>query len=359
VTPDLLPLTYEEMRARFRRAARRAGAAREAHPIDAPGPDGQQLTIDVATLGPADAAGALIVLSGVHGVEAPLNSTLQSDLLCRITAEQLGPLRLILVHGVNPWGMAHWRRQNESNVDLNRNWDRDNTHPPRNEPYDQVHPFLCPAGPAPPTPESFLEPALALVERCGIEWIHRAIASGQYAHPDGLHFGGTRTEQSNRIVGEAVGRLAAGIPHTLCLDLHTGDGAYGTCLILSRSAAGSTAHEWTAERFHFVEVRPAAGDPVDPGGGHGGHLAPGLGGVLDSAHRALTVEFGTVPDDQQVVAARLENWLYHHGDRSDPAWAHVLEENRANYTPEDPEWVRTCLAQGRRVLDEALAALGS
>ena len=32
-------------------------------------------------------------------------------------------MKLLMVHGINAYGMAHLRRFNENNVDLNRNWD--------------------------------------------------------------------------------------------------------------------------------------------------------------------------------------------------------------------------------------------
>src|SRR5690606_15715525 len=57
-----LPLTYAECRARFRRAATEAGVAVTAHLLDAPGPDGEPLTVDVAAVGPPDADGLLVVL---------------------------------------------------------------------------------------------------------------------------------------------------------------------------------------------------------------------------------------------------------------------------------------------------------
>lgn len=78
-----LPLTYGECRARFRLAATAAGVAMAPHRIDAAGPDGEQLTIDVVELGPADADALLVVLSGVHGVEGFAPSALQCDLLER------------------------------------------------------------------------------------------------------------------------------------------------------------------------------------------------------------------------------------------------------------------------------------
>ena len=69
-----LPISYDECRARFRHACAMAGLAWRSHPIDARGPDGQSLTVEETFIGPDNAAGVLVVLSGVHGVEGFIGS---------------------------------------------------------------------------------------------------------------------------------------------------------------------------------------------------------------------------------------------------------------------------------------------
>ena len=62
--------------------------------------------------------------SGVHGVEGYAGSAVQQALLRLHSATPpTNKLRtsLLLIHAVNPYGMAHYRRFNENNVDLNRN----------------------------------------------------------------------------------------------------------------------------------------------------------------------------------------------------------------------------------------------
>ena len=71
-----------------------------------------------------------MVLTGVHGDEGLSSSTLLCDAIGRWVSDGADPdlpddAAVLMVHAVNPWGMTFWRRQNESNVDLNRNWGRD------------------------------------------------------------------------------------------------------------------------------------------------------------------------------------------------------------------------------------------
>ena len=172
----VLPLTYDECRARFQRQAASARHHVDSYPIEARGPHGQELSIDVVVIGAERPRRALTVLSGVHGVEGYLNSQLQTDLLGRVDRSSMPQdMAVVLVHAVNPWGMAWWRRQNESNVDLNRNWRRSATAPVHNDAYDLVHPLACPDTPELPSVADLLVDAMALVDQHGFEWVRNAI----------------------------------------------------------------------------------------------------------------------------------------------------------------------------------------
>ena len=111
---------YATARKRFLSAAEAAGETCSLC-LDAAGPEGSPLTIDIACLGSPAPERALLHTSGMHGVEGFAGSAIQLALLQR-------PLSLppdgavVLVHGLNPYGMAWLRRVNENNVDLNRNF---------------------------------------------------------------------------------------------------------------------------------------------------------------------------------------------------------------------------------------------
>ena len=115
----MFPPDYFAARQQFRNLATKHGWGLESHPIAAKGPDGEELTLDVAAHGPAGPK-LLVVSSGVHGVEAPFGSAVQLALLEKWKAAP--PVRCLFVHAVNPFGFAHRRRVNEDNADLNRNF---------------------------------------------------------------------------------------------------------------------------------------------------------------------------------------------------------------------------------------------
>lgn len=351
----VLPLTYDECRARFGRAAAIAGARLSRYPIEATGPEGQRLTIDAVRLGPDTADRVLVVLSGVHGVEGFIGSALQSDLLTRLDPATLPPgVGVLAIHAVNPWGMAWWRRQNESNVDLNRNWARDRIDPPANPGYAELHHLLCPVD-GPPSSDSFLGPVARYVQDHGLDWVRRAVSAGQYSHPDGLYFGGDRLEASTRIVGDLVADELAGTAFGVCVDLHTGHGPTGEPTILSDHRIGSPGDLWLRRHFDPAIVEATVDNPDATSATKVGQISHGLAEVLPGAEwHSFTLEIGTRHETRMLLAEREEHWVHLHGDRSDPGHAQLVWNHRVCSTPDDPAWVAAAMGHGRTVLAAAL-----
>ncbi len=325
------------------------------HPIQARGPHGLGLTIGTARGGPVDADRVLVVLSGVHGVEGFLGSALQADLL-----EGLGPLpagmAVVVVHAVNPWGMAWWRRQNESNVDLNRNWQRDHGAPFDNEAYDELHPFACPDSPELPDVGEMLAAAQSLVADRGLVWVRDGITIGQYRHPDGLHYGGSCTEESNRILEVVIPQLVGGASKVLTVDLHTGHGPWGEVTALSDQPPGSAQDDF--HRAWCDRVEATAGNPEATTGLKAGQIASGFAAILPGATcYATSLEFGTADDLTQLGATFQEQWVHRRGDRTNAAHHAAVWAYRCCFTPDDAGWEQRTLAAGRDHLARAVEAM--
>ena len=121
IAEDYYSADYAAARARFRDKAEAAGATLHAIALPAKGPRGEALAIDIAWLGTTHPQRVLLHTSGLHGVEAFTGSAAQLALLDtppRLAASDA----LVVVHVLNPYGMAWLRRTNENNVDLNRNF---------------------------------------------------------------------------------------------------------------------------------------------------------------------------------------------------------------------------------------------
>jgi Protein of unknown function (DUF2817) len=105
---------YFTARSRWRSAASRLGCRLECHEIEATSPTNQALTIDIAIYGNPLAHKTMVISSGLHGVEGLLGSAVQLALLEQyFTTAKLSPdVAVVMIHMLNPFGCAWYRRWN-------------------------------------------------------------------------------------------------------------------------------------------------------------------------------------------------------------------------------------------------------
>jgi Protein of unknown function (DUF2817) len=309
----------------------------------------------VARLGPEDARSAIVVLSGTHGVEGFAGSALQTDFL-RTSAAGLpaSGVRVILAHALNAFGFAWLRRGNEDNVDLNRNFIDHEVEAPGNREYDALHAVLCPAHWNETTQDAGDAALNAFEATHGRDALANVLARGQYAHADGLFYGGSAPAHSNRILRAILDALPACTEHVTVLDIHTGLGERGACQLVCGAEEGTpkfdVIREWLGDGFAVH--------------GHGGGFAA-LPGAVDSTrflgHRnvdlvVMTVEFGTLPEREVLCALRADNWLHRTGSAID--LAHPIKRGMLRaFCPDDAEWRARVMEQGRQVIDRCLQSV--
>src|SRR5439155_11790360 len=131
---------------RFRTMATSVGGRLETIPLDAKGPNGEALGIDIAWFGASNPRRVLLHSSGLHGVEGFAGSAIQLQLLNDLPTLPKDAA-LIVVHVLNPYGMAWLRRFNENNVDLNRNFVADEAYVGVPPVYADLDSFLNPHSP--------------------------------------------------------------------------------------------------------------------------------------------------------------------------------------------------------------------
>ena len=134
--------TYKEAREKYLVASNAAiavlgGSLTSRVLPDVKGSEGEDLALDYTILGDEteQCTSLYLLTAGQHGVEGYLGSAVQIALLdsLREKSQQLpAGCWIVFVHVMNPFGMSWWRRWNEENCDLNRNFLPDgNTHLPQ------------------------------------------------------------------------------------------------------------------------------------------------------------------------------------------------------------------------------------
>lgn len=345
--------TYPEARARFELAAAQAGAVLTSyqHP-SATGPDGGSLSIDVACFGRPDAPRALLVLSGTHGGEGYAGCAAQIAFM-RTGALQALPaeVRVVLVHGLNPYGFAHWTRTTEHNVDLNRNFIDFGNPPPANARYREVHDALCPAHWDNTTLVQTRQQLDGWIENHGRQAWTDTIMAGQYDEPTGLNYGGRAPEWSHLTLQRLCATHLAGVQRLGFIDWHTGLGQPGQpfflCFNEHRDALWERACRWWGR------------ERVETSDGFDGATRPRYTGlvfhgvqrfVAPAAMCGAVIEFGTAGVQETFDQVRLDRWLKF-GDRPDePERLRALRRGvRDAFTPTDPAWRRGIVAHARQI----------
>lgn len=341
---------YFQARDRFRAATAALPGAKGA--IDVV--DG--LTIDWAWAGPpvAETRRAVVFTSGVHGIEGFAGSAVQLDLL-----ERGVTLPTLMVHVVNPWGMANWRRFNESNVDLNRNFLPPGAVYKTEDPtYARVDGLLNPQ--SPPGGLEFFWPRIAwVVARHGWQTLKNAVVGGQHQNPKGLFFGGERLEKGPVGLLPVLDEQLGGLERVVHIDLHSGLGPFGGRTLLlegkstpeqmarARSAFGTEIQGWDASNTHAYEIR----------GGLLGEVMRRLEGVR---YDGFTCEFGSLSNLAVLIRLRDENRLHHWGNLHAGSIDHWAKAGvREAFAPLDPAWESAVLAHGPELYKAAVAMLGS
>lgn len=335
--------TYVLARERFRRAAASAGADVTASVHPDRGLHGEELTVDVARLGPADATSALVLVSGTHGVEGYCGSALQQHYLEQVArAGSPEGARVVLVHALNPYGFSWVRRTNENNVDLNRNF-IDWTEPlPTNPGYDEIAEFLVPPDAAADALESTAAALVEWVGRVGLEAAQQAISGGQYRWPTGLFYGGAGPEWTNTWLRTFLDRELGSVRRLVLVDLHTGLGPRGH---------GELITSYPLDSPSYARATACFGEVTSMVDGHSvsarltGEWLNTLDELLPDAEvTAAALEFGTVDTLEVVLALRADAWLHAHSGPDGPFDLHgpLGDETRAQvrraFAEDTTEW---------------------
>lgn len=354
---DWFSASYGEARANFLAAANRAGAKVHSYPHPLQGPDGGDLAMDMAYLGPPDAERVAVMSSATHGVEGFCGSGCQIGFLESGLHDDLPKgLGLMHVHAHNPHGFAHERRVTEDNVDLNRNFVDFDRPLPRNAAYDEVHPWLVPDdwdGPARAAADAAIQ---AYIEKNGMFAFQAAVSIGQHGHPDGLFYAGQSPTWSRTTVEALAREHLMQRSHVGLVDFHTGLGPRGKGELISVDKPDGAEHLRTVAWYGDGVTTPASGDSVSAD--VQGTIEVGYHALLQNTESTtLALEFGTLPSDQVLQALRADNWLYLHGDVASPSGQTTKREVRAAFYGEDSQWNKDIWEQGLDIAQQTIRGL--
>ena len=356
---DSFSADYGEARSKFRLAAAEAGAQldRIAHPLT--GPRGEDLSVDVAWLGPREAERILVTFSAVHGVEGFCGSGAQVDWLRRGEGRDLpADVAVMHVHAVNPYGFAWLRRMTEENVDLNRNWIDFAAERPRNPGYEALADVLNPADWSPESQARTRQVMTDYGREHGPSALVEAASGGQYVDPKGIFYGGDAPVWAQRTLTRLLCERLQRARRVAVIDFHTGLGpwGYGEPIIVEGPGdpAYARARDWFGAAITSMAKGEAAISKVS------GDTLEGVPRLLRHAEVAcVALEFGTLPGPKVLNAIRADNWLHVHGDPAGPEAVAIKAEIRAAFYGDRPDWKGMILGQALATSRQALSGLAA
>lgn len=347
---------YVEAREKFTLAAREAGAKLERSVLDGRGPDGGELSTDVAWLGPPDASRVLVTISGTHGVEGFFGSATQIEWLRRAKAAPLKEgVAALHIHAINPYGFAWLRRTNEANVDINRNWMDFDAALPASPMYDELADDLCPLDWSAETQARTGARLQAWIQSHDLPTFQKAVSSGQWKYPKGLFYGGTSASWSRRVLTHILTSKLREASRVCVLDFHTGLGPYGYAepiVGLPRDDPGfARARSWIG-----AGARSLYGESVSAEI-HGDSLSAIPALLPHAIVDVVALECGIRPPLEVASALRADAWLHAHGDPQSPAAKPIQKLIRSAFHSDEPMWQGMALGQGLAACHAALGGL--
>ena len=352
---------YAEARDLFRRTCKQAGVEVDIRPHPLTGPDGGDLSTDVAWFGPKDARKVMLLMSSTHGVEGFCGSACQIDWIRECGAAGLAPdTAVIAIHAINPHGFAWLRRVNEDGCDLNRNHVDFSQPLPENPGHDALVDAFVPTSLDEATLAASDEAVAAFKRENGDLAYRIARQAGQYKHAHSTFYGGTKPTWS-RLTFEAL--LADyDLPSrdfTILLDYHTGLGPYGYGeMILTNPVDGPGPARALAiynetvgipllGTSTSVQVHGSWGMTFERAFAHGNYLGFGF-------------EYGTYQQPRGLTVMRADHWLHAYGgelDLNDPETDKIRQAMKDHSFPDELGWKEAVLWRSRQVQRQSLEAL--
>lgn len=355
---DHFSQTYAQARQRFLEAAAAAGLVVASHMHPLKGHEGEDLALDVARDGPADAPAVLMISSACHGVEGFCGSGVQvallSDPAWRAQVRASG-VAVLYLHGLNPHGFSWWRRTTHENVDLNRNFVDFSQPLPATPAYDELARAIVPD--EWPAPAAAQQQLAAYAAQHGERGLRGAIGNGQHSHPNGVFFAGTAPTWSHLRLREALREHARACKRLAWIDLHTGLGpsGHGELIFSGRQTPASLerARQWWGPEVTSILDGSSVSTEVK------GTVTQAVYEDCPQAEfTGVALEYGTLPPDQVIDALRADQWMQNHPEQVDTATRQRIRRRlRDVFYVDTDEWKAAVVTQGRLRAQQALAGL--
>ncbi len=330
------------------------------------------LYTDVLYIPVKDSDTLIVITSGVHGIEGFTGSALQKAIMNLFFVETV-PLKtsLLFVHSVNPYGHKNFRRVNENNVDLNRNFllNQDQFDTLSNTSYAKIEAFLNSKSRYQSKlleKTRFVLSTLKVLKNYGIKSFRQAILQGQYQFEKGIFFGGKNYQAQKDLIDTLIEKHMLQYKKVILIDIHTGYGYRGKLHLIGMDTyPDETVYEDLQALYPDDRIEKA-----DAGQGDFYKIN---GAMFDYIYHKLTPknirvlpvawEFGTndniktLKSIESLRIIRAENQAFHYGCKDDESSQKIKDAYRNLFYPDSDSWQRNILEKAKITFEKLLNQL--
>jgi hypothetical protein len=297
----------------------------------------------------------VLSISGTHGIEGYAGAAVQTGWISSEEAHS-SSITQLFVHALNPHGFAWDRRVTEENVDLNRNFVDWSQALPANEHYTLLRDAIAPTDLQDETLEAASRTLRNYARDHGAFAMQETISKGQYAHPNGMYYGGQREQWSATTLRGIVREHLAHCQQVAVLDFHTGLGPYGEAELISEDYTDAPSFKRARKWWGSDVCSTRTGDSVSAQ--VFGSLDSAIPGMFSNAETTtICVEYGTYSTLEVFQALRADNWLHTRARHDHPQYTAIKAGIRKAFYPEQDDWKEKVWARGKLVMGQALQGL--
>ena len=350
--------SYGEAQNKFLDEVTRVGASLSRYVHPEPGPAGEELVTHVARIGSPLARKVLVLSAGTHGAEGLPGSACLIGWLRNKRFMGMGEdMAAVLIHFVNPYGVAYRCRQTEGNVDLNRNFVAHGQEKyPENPLYAEAHEALLAKDAA-----ERKAAKSKFIDAHGQAAFNTAVLTGQYDFSDGLFYGGRSPVWSNHVMLRIMEEQCAKAQEIAHVDFHTGLGPYGYGFLVNNDEPGSgelaLARSWYGKTLYSI---PEARDENDAEGGSPIAVGDMCGGLRQFLHPRryiyVALEYGTYDIDRfiEFYSAYCRHLKYGGTTQEEEK---VRSDFQDFFYPQSEDWKEMIWTRAEQVTRQAMVGL--
>jgi|GEM_PF-2932238 len=314
--------------------------------------ENQKIFLDVVYIGKLSATKALVLIAGTSGVEGYSGSmNMQYAMEKGVAGFVDEDTAVILIHALNPYGMAYYRRCDEHGIDVNRNCLLDFNTLPENHLFERVKEFMIPRNWNERSVAETTAKIHEIVENSYYSKFEEHFRKGQYKYWNMPYYGGESASWSCVQLKKIVEKYMKNKHMIGILDFHVGLGEMGDNHLVGVGDKNSLNSRAFIECFGEKANLASYEFPLVPYRPIGTAIEMIMKLLPTTVVVAACDEYGTRDRGSVLIAMRADCWLHSQSDMNEERYATIKKQIVSNFYSSDLKWQKVVKEQALENVD--------